>query len=49
MITIKELAHKLDVSPTTVSNVIHGKTREVSEATIQLVEQAVRNITTFPI
>ena len=42
MITIKELAHKLDVSPTTVSNVIHGKTREVSEATIQLVELAVR-------
>lgn len=48
MITIKELAHKLDVSPTTVSNVIHGKTREVSEATIQLVEQAVREYNYIP-
>ena len=34
MITIKEIASQLGMSTTTVSNVIHGKTREVSPATI---------------
>ena len=31
MVTIKELAKRLNLSTTTVSNVIHGKTKEVSE------------------
>ena len=30
MVTIKEIASQLGVSMTTVSNVIHGKTSEVS-------------------
>ena len=40
MITIKELARKLNLSTTTVSNVIHGKTHEVSASTIERVEKA---------
>lgn len=48
MITIKELADKLGVSTTTISNVIHGKTREVSQATIEMVEQAVRDYNYIP-
>ena len=40
MITIKELAEILDLSTTTVSNVIHGKTKEVSKATIERVQEA---------
>ena len=38
MITIKEIAEMLDLSTTTVSNVIHGKTGEVSAGTIEKVE-----------
>ena len=37
MITIKEIAASLHMSTTTVSNVIHGKTGEVSEETIRKV------------
>ena len=40
MITIKELAEILNLSTTTVSNVIHGKTKEVSKATIERVQEA---------
>ena len=40
MITIKELAEILDLSTTTVSNVIHGKSKEVSQATIERVQEA---------
>ena len=40
MVTIKELAKRLNLSTTTVSNVIHGKTKEVSPATIARVEKA---------
>ncbi len=40
MITIKELARELNLSTTTVSNVIHGKTHEVSASTIERVEKA---------
>ena len=39
MITIKEMANMLGTSTTTVSNVIHGKTSEVSQAMVQRVEQ----------
>ena len=39
MITIKEMANILGVSPTTVSNVIHGKTKEVSEETVEKVRE----------
>ena len=34
MVTIKEIAEELGVSTTTVSNVIHGKTRKMSAETI---------------
>lgn len=42
MITIKEIAEKLDVSTTTVSNVIHGKTKEVSSANIERIQKALK-------
>lgn len=48
MITIKELADKLGVSTTTISNVIHGKTGEVSQATIEMVQRAVRDYNYIP-
>ena len=40
MVTIKELAKRLNLSTTTVSNVIHGKTKEVSPSTIERVQKA---------
>lgn len=39
MITIKKMAEMLDTSTTTVSNVIHGKTSEVSPAMIEKVKR----------
>lgn len=39
MITIKEIADMLDISTTTVSNVIHGKTGEVSLKTVKRVSR----------
>ena len=42
MVTIKEIANQLGVSMTTVSNVIHGKTSEVSPATIEMVQKALK-------
>lgn len=40
MITIKEIADRLGVSTTTVSNVIHGKTKEVSPANVERIQKA---------
>ncbi|NLJ31439.1 MAG: LacI family transcriptional regulator [Clostridiales bacterium] len=42
MITIKQMAEKIGVSPTTVSNVIHGNTREVSPETIEKVRRVIK-------
>ena len=39
MITIKDMAEMLGTSTTTVSNVIHGKTSEVSQKTVERVEK----------
>lgn len=39
MITIKEIANMLGISTTTVSNVIHGKTGEVSPSTVERVKK----------
>lgn len=39
MITIKEMANMLGISTTTVSNVIHGKTSEVSQSTVEKVRK----------
>lgn len=48
MITIKQMADLLGVSPTTVSNVIHGKTNEVSPATIAKVKRIVQESNYIP-
>ncbi len=40
MITIKEIAAMLEVSPTTVSNVVNGHTEKMSEKTRQRIEEA---------
>ena len=44
MTTIKEIAERAGVSTTTVSNVIHGKTKKVSPATIQKVESLIKEL-----
>lgn len=44
MATIKEIARCAGVSTTTVSNVIHGKTKKVSPATIQKIEQLIKEM-----
>ncbi len=48
MITIKEIAKQLEMSPTTVSNVIHGKTKEVSPETIERVRQFLEKVEYVP-
>ena len=48
MITIKEIAAKLGMSTTTVSNVIHGKAGEVSEETRKKVEEFLREVDYVP-
>ena len=40
MVTIKEIAQMLGVSPTTVSNVINGRTGKMSPQTRQRIEDA---------
>ena len=44
MATIKEIAMAAGVSTTTVSNVIHGKTKKVSPATIDKIESLIREM-----
>jgi LacI family transcriptional regulator len=41
LITIKEMAQIIGISQTTVSNVIHGKTKEVSQKTIDEVKKVI--------
>ncbi|MBO4374750.1 MAG: LacI family DNA-binding transcriptional regulator [Lachnospiraceae bacterium] len=48
MITIKEIAARLNMSTTTVSNVIHGKDGEVSEETRKTVEEFLRKVDYVP-
>ncbi len=48
MITIKEMAEMLDVSMTTINNVIHGKTSQVSKTTIQKVEEMIEKYEYVP-
>ena len=48
MITIKEIASRLGLSTTTVSNVIHGKTREVSAETIECVQKFLEEVEYVP-
>ena len=44
MATIKEIAEMAGVSTTTVSNVIHGKTKRVSPSTIEKVEHLIKEV-----
>lgn len=44
MATIKEIAQRAGVSTTTVSNVIHGKTKKVSPVNIQKIENLIREM-----
>lgn len=39
MVTIKDMAEILGISTTTVSNVIHGKTTQVSQKTVEKVQK----------
>ena len=48
MITIQEIASRLGLSTTTVSNVIHGKTREVSAETIERVQKFLEEVEYVP-
>lgn len=48
MITIKEIAARLGLSTTTVSNVIHGKTKEVSAETIARVQKFLEEVEYVP-
>lgn len=48
MITIKEIAEMLDISTTTVSNVIHGKTGEVSQKTVERVQELLKKYEYVP-
>lgn len=48
MITIKEIAKQLNMSTTTVSNVIHGKTGEVSDETKKIVQDFLDKVDYVP-
>lgn len=41
MITIKDMANKADVSPTTISNVLHGRTEKLSKDTLERVRKVI--------
>ena len=42
MVTIKEIAEQMHVSPTTVANVIHGRTSKVSKENVKRIQDALR-------
>lgn len=42
MVTIKEIAEKMGVSPTTVANVIHGRTGKVSKENVERIRKALK-------
>lgn len=48
MIRIKDIADRAGVSPTTVSNVIHGKTRRVSKATVEKINRILKEMEYVP-
>lgn len=48
MIRIKDIADRTGVSPTTVSNVIHGKTGRVSKATVEKINRILKEMEYVP-
>lgn len=48
MVTIKDIAEYSGVSPTTVSNVIHGKSKRVSAETIRIINDAIKELGYVP-
>lgn len=48
MITIKEIAEMMNVSPTTVANVIHGRTNKVSPQNIERIQKALKEYNYVP-
>ncbi|HIX76521.1 MAG TPA: LacI family transcriptional regulator [Candidatus Fusicatenibacter merdavium] len=48
MIRIKDIAEKAGVSPTTVSNVIHGKSGRVSEETVERINRILEEMNYVP-
>lgn len=48
MIRIKDIADRAGVSPTTVSNVIHGKTGHVSKATVEKINRILKEMEYVP-
>ena len=48
MITIKEIAKLMNVSPTTVANVIHGRLNKVSKENAEKIQQALREYNYYP-
>jgi Transcriptional regulators len=48
MITVKEMADILGISTTTVNNVVHGRTKEVSKATIEKVQKLIEEYDYVP-
>lgn len=48
MTTIKDIAEYAGVSATTVSNVIHGKKKRVSQETIDRIQEAIRELNYVP-
>lgn len=48
MIRIKDIAEKAGVSPTTVSNVLHGNTKKVSKDTIEKIDKILHELNYIP-
>ena len=48
MVTIEDIAREAGVSTTTVSNVIHGRTKKVSAATVELINEIIRRLGYVP-
>ena len=42
MVTIKDIANITGVSPTTVANVIHGRTNKVSKENVERIQKALK-------
>lgn len=48
MITIKEIAEMMNVSPTTVANVVHGRTNKVSKKNVERIQKALKDYNYVP-